>query len=202
MGAVPGAARPHVRERVRIRVEELHHVVAVVGDLRDVQDERRVGQVEVTHRVERVDVRLHEHLAARFGRVQLSVRAELVDRGVGKAVRHGDARLRRGLMFELHQRDPIHPGVGADLTRIVGADAAQRRVLEQGARAALLGDRRRERDGVTAVSGRGGRCGGRPGGRRGRRCGGRPGGDRRRSGHDGERSGCRNGKPTLDQIAD
>ena len=95
-----------VRERVGVRVEELEHVVAVVRYPWDVEHDRGGRQVQVTHRVQRVDVRLHEHLVSGLRAVQLAVRAELVKRRVGEVVGDGDARLLLRLALDLHHRIP------------------------------------------------------------------------------------------------
>ena len=88
-GAVAGRAGADVVKDVGVGVEELEDVIAPPRDLRDVQHERALGQVQVTERVERVEVRGDESRIVRG--CERGVAAELVDRRVAKLVRDGDA---------------------------------------------------------------------------------------------------------------
>jgi hypothetical protein len=94
----------------------------MVGHARHVQHERAAAEVEVSHRVERVLVGRHDDLVAGGGEVALV--AELVDRRVGEVVGDGDARLRLRLAQELEQRRAVDVGVGA---RLLGLRLAERR---------------------------------------------------------------------------
>ncbi len=113
---VAGRPRPHVMEHVRVRIEELEHVVLVVGHGGHVEHERALAQVDVGHAVERVVVGRDEHLMG--GVSEIALVAELVERRVGEIVGHRDARLGLLLTQEVEQRDAVDVGVGADLLRL------------------------------------------------------------------------------------